>query len=91
MGLQAYRRKVEGKRKAEVVQAIRVERPYRSVMLAFPRAHLRNKQSGKLDYIRLVDAEEGRNRAYAGDWVVKYPDGKVEVVPDHVFTAEFAT
>lgn len=89
MALQPYRRKPAGRRKAEVVQAIQVNRPLRPVTYAFPRTRQRTKPSGVLDYIRLIDAPEGQNRARLGDWIVKFNDGNVIAVPKEEFDASY--
>lgn len=89
--METYRRKGVGRgNRGEVVQAIQVKRPYRKIAYSFPRSHKRTKPGGALDYIKLVDAPEDRNRAHDGDWLVKFPDGRVEVVPADEF-AEFYT
>lgn len=87
--METYRRKQAGKRKGELVQAIQVQRPYRSITAQFPRSHQKNKPGGALDYIRIVDAPEGSNRAGVGDWVVKFPDGLVTVINDEAFQTEY--
>ena len=69
------------------VLAIQVKRPYRSVTHAFPRSHRHNKTSGAFDYFRLLDAEEGKNRAYDGDWIVKLEDGTALAMRDTEFKA----
>lgn len=71
------------------VLAIQVKRPYRSVTHAFPRSHRHNKPNGRFDYFRLLDAEEGKNRAYDGDWIVKLEDGTAIAMRDSEFKALF--
>lgn len=85
MGFQPYLRKAAGRRKAVEVQAIQVTRPYRTVKFNFPRCHQHNKPGGVMDYLRLIDAPEGANRAKHGDWIVKFPDGGVEAVSAEEF------
>jgi len=82
-----YKRRGRGQQ--ELVEAIQVTRPYRRVKHAFPRSHLKSRPSGRLDYIRLVDAVEGANRAREGDWIVRREAGVVEVMPAEQFDAEF--
>jgi hypothetical protein len=71
------------------VEALRVQRPYRVVSQKFPRSHLTDRPSGAINYFRLIDAPEGRNRAKPGDWIVKYAPGLVEVFTHEEFTAQF--
>lgn len=85
--MKRYRRRGRGQQPE--VAAIQISRPYRSVLLKFPRAHLKAKPSGRLDYIRLIDAPEGANRGRDGDWIVKHMDGKVEVIPAERFDADY--
>lgn len=85
--MKRYRRRGRGQQPE--VAAIQIARPYRAVLLKFPRAHLKAKPSGRLDYIRLIDAPEGSNRGRDGDWIVKHLDGKVEVITAEVFAAEY--
>lgn len=68
-------------------QAVQVARPYRQLSVLFPRSHTKNKPSGAFDYLRLVDAADGRNLAREGDWIVTHPDGKIEVQSDAEFGA----
>lgn len=89
MGLEHYRRKPAGRRKAQLVQAIQVQRPLRHVTFAVPRTRQRTKPSGALDYLRVIDAPQDNNRAYYGDWIVKHGDGTVEVVPDKEFRSAY--
>jgi hypothetical protein len=86
----AYKRKQTDTKPADVVQAIQVKRPYRDVSNTFPRTHIRNKPSGALNYIRVIDAPEGKNQAAEGDWIVKFPDGRVEVIPDKEFGQHYS-
>lgn len=79
-GMETYRRRAAGRRKAAEVQALKVQRPYRSIQFDIPRSHRKDKPSGAIDYIRIIDAPEGRNRARDGDWIVKNEDGTLEVV-----------
>lgn len=82
--------KLKSYRRNEIeVEAMQVKRPYRNVSKAFPRSHQHDHQSGKLHYFRLVDAPEGRNRAEEGDWIIKYPNGKVEVVSTEEFEEHY--
>lgn len=90
-GMETYQRKGVGRRKPQLVQAMQVGRPYRKVQFVFPRSHRKDKPSGAIDYIRIIDAPAGRNRARDGDWIVKFPDGTVEVVPAEEFNADYTT
>lgn len=87
--METYRRKPCGRRKAELVQAIQVERPLRKVTYAFPRTRQLNKPSGALDYIRVIDAPAPDNRARLGDWIIKHSDGSVGVVSQEEFAASY--
>lgn len=89
--MNTYERKGAGRRKPQLVQAMQVTRPYRKVQFAFPRSHRKDKPSGAIDYIRIIDAPAGRNRARDGDWIVKHQDGTVEVVPAQEFHTEYST
>ncbi len=89
--METYRRKQAGRRRGELVQAIQVQRPYRSITMQFPRSHQKNKPGGALDYIRIVDAPEGNNRAGVGDWIVKFADGTISVLTDTDFQSEYGT
>lgn len=86
MVFQPYARRPVGRRKAVEVQAIQVTRPYRVVKFNVPRSHQHNKPGGALDYLRIIDAPEGKNRAKDGDWIVKFPDGGIEVVDAEEFS-----
>lgn len=76
-------------RNAIEVEAMQVKRPFHNVSRAFPRSHQTDRPSGKLHYIRLIDAPEGSNRAHEGDWIIRYPSGKVEVITDGEFEEQF--
>lgn len=89
MAFQTYERKASGRRKPELVQALQVIRPYRKVTFALPRSRQVNKPSGALDYLRVIDAPEGNNRAKEGDWVVKFSDGRIEVVTAKEFNNQY--
>lgn len=89
--METYQRRGIGRRKPVQVQALQVTRPYRAVQFAFPRSRRKDKHSGALDYIRLIDAPAGRNRAHASDWIVKFPDGTVEAVPAEEFRTDYTT
>lgn len=89
VSMENYQRKGAGRRKPALVKAVRVERPYRKIQFDFPRSHRRDRPSGALDYIRLIDAEPGRNRAREGDWIVQHANGSVEVVPAEEFASEY--
>ena len=75
--------------KAIEVEAFQVTRPYRDVTRKFPRSHPVKLPNGSLSYFRLVDAPEGANKAYDGDWIVKHTNGQPEVLPDHVFKERY--
>lgn len=69
---------------------MQVKRPYRNVSRAFPRSHQKDRPSGALHYFRIVDAPEGRNRAHEGDWIIRYPSGKIEVFSNDEFEEQFS-
>lgn len=71
------------------VVAVQVKRPYKDVTAVFPRSHPVKLPNGSLSYFRLVDAPEGSNRAYDGDWIVKHQEGRPEVLPDHLFRQRY--
>lgn len=82
--------KLKSYRRNEIdVEAMQVKRPYRNVSKAFPRSHQHDRPSGRLNYFRLTDAPEGRNRAQEGDWIIKHPNGKIEVVSAEEFEDQY--
>lgn len=74
---------------AKMIMAAQVKRPYRALTYAFPRTHRHDKRSGVFDYFRLIDAPEGKNRAYDGDWIVKLPDQTLVAMSNEEFAATF--
>lgn len=89
MGLETYMRKGAGRRKPEAVQAMQMQRPHRKVQFAFPRSRIHNHPNGRFNYLRLIDAPEGKNRAKDGDWLIKFNDGSVQVVSQEEFSTSF--
>lgn len=75
-------------RKPTQVEAVQVVSPYRALTHAFPRNHPVKLPSGRLAYYHLVDAVD-RTKAYPGDWVVKFPDGTVEIFTEEAFNDRY--
>lgn len=68
------------------VEAIQVARPWKSVQDSIPFAHQVKEGSGALAFFTIsVPGNLEVQRAYAGDWIVKYPTGCYSVLTNEQF------
>ena len=74
--------------KSTEVDAIQVVSPYKDVTTFVPRSHPVKYPGGRLKHFHLVDAV-GKTNAEPGDWILKFPDRRIEILTDEEFRRDF--